>query len=91
MASANGHLEIVKLLLKHGAKPNSLNKSKNTPLRKDFNLLTLLDWAALNGRSEVIEYLIGNGANANLKNDFDHLPLEGALQNGFTEAAVSLS
>ena len=34
MASANGHLEIVKLLLQHGAKPNSVNKSKNTPLRK---------------------------------------------------------
>ena len=33
MASANGHTDIVKLLLAHGANPNALNKSKNTPLR----------------------------------------------------------
>lgn len=33
MASANGHTDIVKLLLKHGANPNIVNKSKNTPLR----------------------------------------------------------
>lgn len=34
MACANGHYEIVKLLLKHKADTNILNNSKNTPLRK---------------------------------------------------------
>ena len=33
MACANGHLEIVKLLLVNGADPNKTNQSKNTPLR----------------------------------------------------------
>ena len=69
MACANGHLDIVKLLLKHGANPNALNKSKNTPLH----------WAALNGRTEIIELLIEAKADANLKNEFDHVPLEEAL------------
>ena len=44
MACANGHKEIVKVLIEHKAQVNCLNKSKNTPLH----------WAALNGRSEII-------------------------------------
>ena len=31
------------------------------------------------------------GADANLKNEFDHVPLEEALQNGFTQAAEILA
>ena len=36
MACANGHTEIVKLLLQHKANINILNNSKNTPLREPF-------------------------------------------------------
>ena len=90
MASANGHTDIVKLLLTHGANPNALNKSKNTPLRISIFTIFLLDWAALNGRCDLLELLIENKADANLKNEFDHIPFEEALQNGFTQAAVSI-
>ena len=34
MASANGHLDIAKLLLINQANPNAVNRSKNTPLRR---------------------------------------------------------
>jgi ankyrin repeat protein len=69
MACANGHTEIVSLLLKEKAPVNALNKSKNTPLH----------WAALNGRSEIISLLLEAGADPNLKNEFEHVPLEEAL------------
>ena len=69
MASANGFLEIVKLLIEGGAPVNAQNKSKNTPLH----------WAALNGRCEVIEFLIQSKADPNLKNEFDRQPIEEAL------------
>ena len=36
MACANGHTDIVKLLLQHKANINILNNSKNTPLREPF-------------------------------------------------------
>ena len=81
MACANGHLDIVKLLLKHKAPINPLNKSKNTPLH----------WAALNGRTEILDLLLQAGADPNLKNEFEHVPLEEALQNGFTDAAEVLA
>ena len=81
MACANGHIDIVKLLLNHKAPINALNKSKNTPLH----------WAALNGRTALIELLVSEGADPNLKNEFEHVPLEEALQNGFTEAAEVLA
>ena len=93
MACANGHTEIVKLLIEHKANHNILNNSKNTPLRKSKSRIyrLFIDWAALNGRCDIIEILMTVGADANLKNEFDHVPLEEALQNGFTQAAEILA
>ena len=54
-------------------------------------IILFIDWAALNGRCDIIEILIEVGADANLKNEFDHVPLEEALQNGFTQAAEILA
>ena len=54
-------------------------------------IILSIDWAALNGRCDIIEILIEVGADANLKNEFDHVPLEEALQNGFTQAAEILA
>lgn len=51
----------------------------------------IVDWASLNGRCDVIEVLLEHKGDANLKNDFGHIALEGALQNGFTDAAVITS
>lgn len=91
MACANGHQIIVDLLLKHGADPNLLNESKNTPLRTYFLQPYFLDWAALNGRIEVVERLLEAKADPNIKNEFDKIPLEEALQNGFTHVAEVLA
>jgi ankyrin repeat protein len=42
MACANNHIDIVKLLLKHGANPNSTNNSNNTPLRNIINIIDMI-------------------------------------------------
>jgi ankyrin repeat protein len=81
MASANGFLDVVLLLLQSGAPVNAANKAKNTPLH----------WAALNGRNDIITLLLEWKADPNIKNEFDRLPIEEALQNGFTEAAEILA
>jgi ankyrin repeat protein len=82
MASANGHLEIVKLLLENKADPNLQNSAKNTPLRMSNSFIIyeqFLDWAALNGRRDITELLLLNKADPNIKNEFDRIPLEEAL------------
>jgi len=47
-----------------------------------------VDWAALNGRADIVEYLLEKKADPNLKNEFDRIPFEEALQNGFANVAV---
>jgi ankyrin repeat protein len=44
----------------------------------------------LNGRKDVIELLLECKADPNIKNEFDKIPFEEALQNGFGEIGVSL-
>ena len=53
-------------------------------------MICLIDWAALNGRKEVVELLLESKADANIKNEFDRIPFEEALQNGFADVAVSM-
>ena len=48
MAAANGHVDIVSLLLKCGADPSKRNEKGNTPLH----------WAASNGQQAVVEVLL---------------------------------
>lgn len=46
----------------------------------------------MNGRKEIVEFLVAEGnADPNLKNEFDRIPFEEALMNGFTEVAVRLT
>eukprot|EP00826_Nyctotherus_ovalis_P056477 TRINITY_DN7632_c0_g1_i3.p1 TRINITY_DN7632_c0_g1~~TRINITY_DN7632_c0_g1_i3.p1 ORF type:complete len:217 (-),score=51.48 TRINITY_DN7632_c0_g1_i3:146-796(-) len=71
MACANGFEEIVRILLKAGAKIDILNESKNTPLH----------WAAYNGHTGIVKLLLENGANPNFKNEFDRTPLDEAIMN----------
>ena len=52
IASQNGHKEIVELLLEHGTKVNSRNRSLNTPL----------DYANENGHEKVVQILKAYGA-----------------------------
>ena len=70
MSSANGHLEVVKLLLaQKSVTPNQLNDTGNTALH----------YAALNGKKDVVQLLIDAKADANIKNEFGRLPIEDAL------------
>ena len=87
MACANGYEEIVKILLKAGAKVNILNESNNAPLRNTFYIR--LDWAAYNGHMGIVKLLLEYGANPNLKNEFNRTPLDEAMMSEKEEVSVS--
>ena len=71
MASANGHEDIVKLLLSHpDIKVNLANEFKNTALH----------YASLNGHKGIVKLLIEAKADPMLKNEFDRIPLDEAIQ-----------
>eukprot|EP00826_Nyctotherus_ovalis_P056476 TRINITY_DN7632_c0_g1_i1.p1 TRINITY_DN7632_c0_g1~~TRINITY_DN7632_c0_g1_i1.p1 ORF type:complete len:157 (-),score=16.92 TRINITY_DN7632_c0_g1_i1:397-867(-) len=88
MACANGFEEIVRILLKAGAKIDILNESKNTPLRMD-HWVKLIDWAAYNGHTGIVKLLLENGANPNFKNEFDRTPLDEAIMNEREDIVVT--
>ena len=83
MSSANGHLEIVKLLLAHidRLKLDLQNDSGNTALH----------YASLNGKKDIVELLLKEKANAKLKNNYERTPIEDALQAGHAEIAELLA
>lgn len=68
MASANGHLELLKYLLtllpneKKSEILNATNESGNTALH----------WAAYNGHVEIVQLLCDNEADPFIKNSYDH-------------------
>lgn len=51
-AAAAGHLQLVKLLVRRGAKVNSITKTNSTPLRA----------ACFDGHYEIVEFLVQHGA-----------------------------
>ena len=68
LASINGHFEIVKYLVEHGA---------------DVNVQDKWDWTALinashNGHLEIVKYLVANGADVSIKNNNDETALDKA-------------
>ena len=83
MAAANGHSEVVKLLLKQGdrVKLDLLNETGNTALH----------YAALNGKKDVVELLIESKASAKINNSFGRSALEDALQAGHGDIAELLA
>ncbi len=58
------NIEIIKILLEHGANINLPGSKGNTPLHE----------AALNKKYEICEFLLENGANQSLRNEFGILP-----------------
>lgn len=72
-ASLHGHLEMMKLLLDHGADPNRHDDGDaNTPLH----------WAAVNARTEAVRLLLARGARVNEKNKWGATPLDSAHATG---------
>jgi ankyrin repeat protein len=81
LASKNGHTDVVKALIKHGANVN--NKS-------DRYLNTALHLATLEKHTETVKALISNGALTNTKNQSGNTPLHLATKNSDTESMKEL-
>lgn len=69
MAAANGHTEIVKLLVESGAPATAKNAEGSTPLH----------WACLNGHVEIVGYLLDKGAKLSVCNKQGKTPFDEAL------------
>ena len=77
-AARNGHTEVVKYLLDHGAAIDT----------KGFFGGTGLHWAAINGHRETVELLIARGANREIRDEqFDSTPEGWAREGGHAEIA----
>lgn len=57
-AAAAGHLALVKLLVKHGARVNSITQTHSTPLRA----------ACFDGHFDIVRFLVTHGAGMNYRN-----------------------
>ena len=72
MASANGHIEAMKLLLSAGASVDLCNAEGNSALH----------WACSNGRSEAVRLLMEHKAEPSKLNAFERTPVDEALDAG---------
>jgi len=79
-AAAAGHMDIVRLLVSHGANVNSTTKTNSTPLRA----------ACFDGHFDIVEYLISNGADIEVANRHGHTCLMIACYKGHLRIASYL-
>jgi len=86
-AVRSGNLEIVNLLLKHGANPN---RGTFTGSSAEFLGATALFYAAGSGNAEIAKVLIDGGANVNVRTKGGFTPLMEAAQSGSYEVAKLL-
>lgn len=80
-AAYNGHFEIVKLLVEHGAKVNAQDESGQTALHV----------AAQNGHAEIVNYLLSKGAEINLVDYRRRSPLYFAVLYGHLDVILVFS
>lgn len=82
MACANGHVEIVKILLDNSSllAVNSANNEGNTALH----------WASLNGHEEIVKLLLSKGADADVVNKSGRNALSEAQSRGFEGITILL-
>lgn len=82
IACRNGHTEVARFLLEHGADIHF----------KGFFGGTALHWAAANGHAETVDFLLANGARCDVQDSkFQSTPRGWALEFGHTEIAAKLS
>ena len=74
-AAAAGHYDIVKLLIKKGAKVNNTTFTNSTPLRA----------ACFDGHFEIVKYLVDNKADIEIANRHGHTCLMIACYKGHTK------
>ncbi|XP_011496279.1 PREDICTED: ankyrin repeat and KH domain-containing protein 1-like [Ceratosolen solmsi marchali] len=79
-AASAGHVDIVSLLIAHGADVNAHSTSGNTPLM----------YACAGGHEEVVRVLLEAGANVEDHNDNGHTPLMEAASAGHVSVAKIL-
>ncbi|CAH0552652.1 unnamed protein product [Brassicogethes aeneus] len=79
-AAAAGHLEIVKLLISHGAKVNTTTRTNSTPLRA----------ACFDGHLDIVKYLVQHGADIEVANRHGHTCLMIACYKGHIKIAKYL-
>lgn len=80
IAAKKGYLDIVRLLIEHGAFVDSTNRKEQTPLH----------WAVHNRHVQVIEYLLQFGADINAKENEGDTALAWAIYLGLIDIAQLL-
>jgi ankyrin repeat protein len=79
-AAANGHDQVVQLLLDKGAEIDAKNKYGGTPLYR----------AAANGHDQVVQLLLDKGAEIDAKDEYVQTPLYRAAENGHDQVVQLL-
>uniref|UniRef100_A0A0A9WC50 Ankyrin repeat and KH domain-containing protein 1 n=1 Tax=Lygus hesperus TaxID=30085 RepID=A0A0A9WC50_LYGHE len=79
-AASSGYVDIVRLLIHHGADVNAQSSSGNTPLM----------YACAGGHVEAVRVLLDNGANVEDHNENGHTPLMEAASAGHVPVAEIL-
>ncbi|KAG6356354.1 hypothetical protein INS49_015742 [Diaporthe citri] len=77
MATGNGNIEIVKIILSHFADRPREEKQGLLDAQNEFGN-TGLHWAALGGHLELVKLLVAEGASPAVANDKNYVPLDSA-------------
>lgn len=80
IAISHGQLEVVKVLLSHGAGANQVDRYGKSPLQQ----------ASLKGDLEIVKILLSNRVDVNLGNEDESSPLHYALSEGHVEVVKVL-
>ena len=80
IAAANGHFDVVRLLIEQNAEVDGRTSSNSTPLRA----------AAFDGHLDIVRCLVENGADVNARTNFNSTPLMITCYKGHLDVASYL-